>query len=150
MLKFKGIAIVALLLAFLIISIREQVKDSRPILVQAFASADQVELRLLNYGSGITCDAELMSSLLKVLRSLEPTDYPPRQHCTMVHIVARSSTGQEIEVLDLLTTQYDEGLFGMAGEQDYSSPQIPNLLRLIRTKHPELGIRFFNANGRCE
>ena len=53
-------------------------------------------------------------------------------------------------VLDLLTTRNDQGLFGMAGEQDYSSAQIPNLLRLIRTKHPELGIRFFNANGRCE
>ncbi|MCB0769341.1 MAG: hypothetical protein KDC00_02925 [Flavobacteriales bacterium] len=53
MLKFKGIAIVVVLLAFLIISIREQVKDSRPILGRAFGSADHVELRLLNYGQGL-------------------------------------------------------------------------------------------------
>lgn len=150
MLKFKGIAIVVLLLAFLIISIWEKVKDSRPILVQAFASADHVELRLLNYGAGITCDAELKSSLMTVLRSLEPTDYPPRQHCSMVHIVARSSTGQEIEVLDLLTTNNNQGLFGMPAEQNYTSAEIPNLLHLIGFKHPELGLRFFNAQGRCE
>jgi hypothetical protein len=150
MLKFKGIAIVALVLAFLIISIREQVKDSRPILVQAFASADHVELRLLNYGPGITCDAELKSSLMTVLRSLEPTDFPPRQSCSMVHIVARSSTGQEIEVLDLLTTNKDKGLCRMPAEQNYTSAEVPNLLHLMGVKHPELGLRFFNAQGRCE
>ena len=150
MLRFKGIALVVLVLAFLFISIQSQFKDSRSALVQAFASADRVELRLLNYGPGVLCDAELKSSLMTVLRSLEPTDYPPRQHCSKVHVVARSSDGREMAVLDLLTTRDDQGLFGMAGEQDYSSAQIPNLLRLIRTKHPELGFRFFNANRRCE
>ena len=68
----------------------------------------------------------------------------------MVHIVARSSTGQEIYVMDLLTTQQNQGLFGMPGEKNYSSVQISNLISLIRIKHPGLGLRCFNANGRCE
>ena len=87
---------------------------------------------------------------MTVLRSLEPTDYPPRRTCSTVHFVARSSTGQETYVLDLLTTKYDEGLFGMPGEQNYNSVHLSDLLGLIRKKHPELGLRFFSAEGRCE
>jgi hypothetical protein len=148
--KLSGYLIVAFIIVWLVVAIRSSVKDSRSEIVNSFGSADRVELRLLNYGPGLLCDAELRSSLMSVLRTLEPTNYPPRQHCTMVHIVAKSSTGQEIHVLDLLTTKNDHGLFGMPGEQNYSSAQIPDLLHLMRVKHPELGLRFFNAQGRCE
>ncbi|MBK9148062.1 MAG: hypothetical protein IPM12_09655 [Flavobacteriales bacterium] len=148
--KLIGYLITAFLIVWLAIGIRASVKDSRSEIVNSFGSADRVELRLLNHGPGLLCDAELRSSLMSVLRTLEPTNYPPRQSCSVVHIVAWSSTGQEIDVLDLLTTNNDQGIFGMPGEQNYSSAQIPNLLRLMRVKHPELGFRFFNAQGRCE
>lgn len=68
----------------------------------------------------------------------------------MVHFVARALNGQELEVLDLLTTSEDQGLFGMPSEQNYTSDSIPDLIRLMRIKHPELGLRFYNKKGRCE
>jgi hypothetical protein len=148
--KLSGYLIVLLILVWLAVGIQTSVKDSRAEIADAFRTADRVELRLLNYGPGLPCDAEMRGSLMAVLRTLEPTDYPPRQHCTMVHVVARSSTGQETQVLDLLTTTSDQGLFGMPGEQNYSSVQISEFLRLMRVKYPELGLRFFNAQGRCE
>jgi len=148
--KLGGYLIVVFILLWLAVGIRAAVKDSRAEIVASFSSAERVELRLLNYGPGLPCDAEMRSSLMAVLRTLEPTDYPPRQSCAVVHVVARSSIGQETQVLDLLTTTSDQGLFGMPGEQNYSSVQISEFLRLMRTKHPELGLRFFNAQGRCE
>lgn len=53
-------------------------------------------------------------------------------------------------MLDLLTTKMDHGLFGMAGEKNYSSAHLPELVHLIRVKYPGLELRFFNEMGRCE
>lgn len=148
--KLSGYLIVAFIILWVAVAIWTKVKDSRAELESSFGSAARVELRLLNHGPGLPCDAELRSSLMSVLRTLKPTEYPPRQHCSMVHIVARSSSGREVGVLDLLTTNDDQGLFGMPAEQNYTSDSLSHLLRLMRVKHPELSLRFFNEKGRCE
>lgn len=148
--KLSGYLIVGFIIVWLAAGIRSVVKDSRAEIVASFRAADRVELRLLNYGPGLLIDTEMRDCLMDVLQTLQPTGHPPRQSCTVVHVVARSSTGQETQVLDLLTTTSDQGLFGMPGEQNYSSVKISEFLRLMRVKHPELGLRFFNAQGRCE
>lgn len=148
--KVSGLTLVFIVITWIAIGIETELKDSRRMIVQAFADADRVVLRLENYGAGIPCDSTIRKSLMRVLKTLEPTRYPARHHCYRVHIVAQSATGQETYVLHLLTAERDRGLFGMPGEKNYSSVHISNLIGLMNERHPELGLRFFNAEGRCE
>lgn len=150
MAKLKGLSIVFLVLAALIIGLWDYGKDSRSKLVQTFTSADVVEFRKPGNGPIIRCDKELRDELLVVLKTLVVPRYPPRQHCDVVEFVARSEDGRTVASLRLLTTTPDQGLFSMAGEQNYSSEQLAGLFALMLSKHPDLDLRFMNSEGKCD
>lgn len=150
MAKLKGLSIVFLILAAIIIGLWDFGKDSRSQLVQTFTSADVVEFRKSGNGPIIRCDKELRDELLVVLKTLVVTRHPPRQSCDVVEFLARAEDGRMVQSLRLLTTTQGQGFFHMAGEQDYWSEQLADLFEAMASKHPELDLRFMDADGRCE
>lgn len=125
-------------------------KDSRSQLVQTFTYADVVEVRKPGNVPIIRCDKELRDELLVVLKTLVVTRHPPRQSCDVIEFLARSKGGRTVASLRLLTTTQDQGLFSMAGEQDYWSEQLVGLFEAMASMHPELDLRFMDADGKCE
>jgi hypothetical protein len=150
MAKLKGLSIVFLILAAIIIGLSDFGKDSRSQLVQTFTSADVVEFRKPGNGPIIRCDKELRDELLVVLKTLVVTRHPPRQSCDVIEFLARSEYGRTVSSLRLLTTTQGQGLFSMAGEQNYSSEQLAGLFALMLSKHPDLDLRFMNSEGKCD
>lgn len=150
MAKLKGLFIVFLILAAIVIGLCDFGKDSRSQLVQTFTSADVVEFRKPGNGPIIRCDKELRGELLVVLETLVATRHPPRQSCDVIEFLARSEDGRTVSSLRLLTTTPDQGLFGMEGEQNYASEQLAGLFEAIAVKHPEFDLRFMNSEGKCD
>lgn len=146
--NIKGILIVMLIILFVILCIIEFRKDSRALIVEKFERSKCITI-MMEENRVISCDSLLKNNLIKVLGTLQATRYPTRSHCSVL-IIRSDEVGTDVIELRLLTTTIGNGLFSMAGENNYTSVHIDSLLFTIETRFPGLKLRYFDENGRCD
>ena len=150
MAKVKGILLVAMMLGFIVITWTSATKDSRALILETFTRADRIEFRDVSTKRIYPADEDLRQLLLSVLGSLEVTRHPARQSCGSIDVLARTADGQVAGTLRIATTQPFKGFLAMAGERNYASAAMPDFLRQLADKHPEISLRYRNEAGRCQ
>ncbi|MCB0786893.1 MAG: hypothetical protein KDC02_22135, partial [Flavobacteriales bacterium] len=150
MAKVKGILLVAMVLGFIVITWISATKDSRALILETFTRADRIELKDVSTKRIYPADEDLRQLLLSVLGSLEVTRHPARQSCGSIDVLARTADGQVAGTLRIATTQPFHGFLAMAGERNYASAAMPDFLRELAGRHPEISVRYRDEEGRCQ